>query len=134
MNSDALRLFVKRHLLTISIVSLIIIFSLAYYLLDVFTDETHFNGLDDKSSYFDKLYLSIITQATIGFGDVTPASKMAKTLVMLQALSTIVVVLYIAPFTDTNLVHVLDSSFDDSLKQISGKTIKKFHPSKLVLN
>ncbi len=45
-----------------------------------------------KFSLLDRLYFSTITQATIGFGDVVPASKRVRVLATLQALSTLLIV------------------------------------------
>lgn len=46
------------------------------------------NGLN-VYNYFDRLYFSIITQTTIGFGDIYPATRELRFIVSLQALSTI---------------------------------------------
>jgi uncharacterized membrane protein len=45
----------------------------------------HFNGVEEKI-FFDYVYFSATVQATIGFGDITPRTRMAKFLVMIQQL------------------------------------------------
>ena len=54
--------------------------------------------LNDLASYFDLLYFSIITQTTVGYGDIIPYSRKSKTLVILQILTSLV---------------ILELSFDD---------------------
>ena len=47
-------------------------------------DNTHFTIKNEKGinkykiTYFDALYLSIVTQSTVGYGDITPNSKTTK--------------------------------------------------------
>lgn len=45
-----------------------------------------------KFGLLDRLYFSVITQSTIGFGDVVPASRRVRLLAALQAVSTLVIV------------------------------------------
>ena len=45
-----------------------------------------------KFSLLDRLYFSTITQTTIGFGDVVPASRRVRMLAMLQAFCTLLIV------------------------------------------
>lgn len=44
-----------------------------------------------KFGILDRLYFSTITQATVGYGDVVPASKRVRVLAGLQAFSTLVI-------------------------------------------
>ena len=41
--------------------------------------------------YFDRLYFSVITQTTLGYGDIFPASRKVRIISMLQALSTVLI-------------------------------------------
>ena len=86
----------------------IVFYSLLYYLccvskdfyyrkknlLPIQNDETSYSTI----SYFDLLYFSIITQTTVGYGDIIPYSRKSKTLVVLQILTSLV---------------ILELSFDD---------------------
>ncbi len=70
-------------------VIIILIFSVFYYLIGK-KDNTHFTIKNEKGinkykiSYFDALYLSIVTQSTVGYGDITPNSKITKIISMIQ--------------------------------------------------
>ena len=45
------------------------------------------------ATFFDRLYFSIVTQTTLGMGDIFPASRKVRILTMLQAMSTIFILL-----------------------------------------
>ena len=45
-------------------------------------------------NWFDRLYYSVITQSAIGFGDIFPGTRMLRLVTMLQAVSTLIVLLY----------------------------------------
>ena len=60
---------------------IILFFAFFYYLLK---GNDHFNGLDETSTFIDALYFSFTTYSTVGYGDISPKSKFAKILVMLQ--------------------------------------------------
>lgn len=122
----------KLHLLTIIIIVSIFTFALIYHFLDSFTETEQFTNTQSKNDFFEKLYFSVVVQSTAGFGDIYPKSGIARVLVMAQLLSTILVVLYVAPFIDTKVVQSLDRSIDHSLQQISGKTIKSYKPHHLL--
>ena len=42
----------------------------------------HFNGLDSDSSYLDCWYFAFTTLSTVGYGDISPKSKIAKVIVL----------------------------------------------------
>ena len=64
----------------------ICVFAFIYYLLG----KENFNNISYPTDY---LYLSIITQSTIGYGDIRPKSGIAKFFISIQALTTIIYVL-----------------------------------------
>jgi len=72
-----------------------LMWTIAYLiLLDI--DPTSFNGLDALSyeeNFSDSAYFSFVTLTTLGYGDISPATRIAKTLVYLES---IVGVFYIA--------------------------------------
>ena len=45
------------------------------------------------ATFFDRLYFSVVTQTTLGTGDIFPASRKVRILSMLQAMSTIFILL-----------------------------------------
>lgn len=46
-----------------------------------------------RQRFFDRLYFSVITGTTLGYGDIYPTSNSVKVLTMIQTLSTIVLIL-----------------------------------------
>lgn len=42
----------------------------------------HFNGLDNSSTYLDCWYFAFTTLSTVGYGDMSPKSKIAKVIVL----------------------------------------------------
>lgn len=85
--------FVKNKKVYIAHFLTAIFFGIIYSTLLLFNVKSFF--INDKISpinnLFDKLfngfYFSLITQTTIGFGDIVPQTKISKLLVMLQVLS-----------------------------------------------
>lgn len=57
----------------------ILVFAIIYYILG----KEH---LSDNLSPFDALYFSVVTQTTIGYGDITPVSRVGKTVAICQIL------------------------------------------------
>jgi hypothetical protein len=66
---------------------LIMAFSTAYYLLGVEYDQMH--GLETK---IDAVYFTVVTAATVGFGDITPTGQTARAIVTLNILVTLTIV------------------------------------------
>ena len=56
-------------------------------------DSSSFNGLDNESSddkFMNRLYFTMTTVSTVGYGDISPRSNTAKVLtISLQAIVTI---------------------------------------------
>ena len=64
--------------------------------IDVPSDlEIPFDGTLNLGSavtdYFDRLYFSVVTQTTLGYGDIFPASRKVRVITMFQALSTLAI-------------------------------------------
>ena len=59
---------------------------------DEYKPETVEKSIFEK--YFNRLYFSVITGCLLGYGDVYPVSIRAKTLVSVQALITIMIIVY----------------------------------------
>ena len=60
-------------------------FGIAYAFVS-HSDPTAFNA--GKLTLFDSVYFSLITAATIGYGDISPVSRVARTFVMVEVLVT----------------------------------------------
>ena len=72
----------KQNELLVFHLATIVLFTIIYYYLSQKSEE-------DKSNFKsveDSLYYTIITHFTIGFGDISPKSKMMRRATMLQAL------------------------------------------------
>ena len=72
----------------------LIILTVAFSFVFLICDANEFNGLDEESDgllkYFNRLYFTMTTMSTVGYGDISPASVRAKIITMvLQALITI---------------------------------------------
>lgn len=58
-------------------------------------DAEHWNGIDPEEDdsfghkLFNRLYFTIVTFSSVGYGDITPASHTARMLVMVQILFNI---------------------------------------------
>ena len=73
---------------------LTILFSFIYMIFDddefIINFDRHDNFDVLHHQYFRRLYFSIITQTTVGFGDVIPNSNRCRLLVSIQSLSTLI--------------------------------------------
>ena len=72
-------------------VNIIILFTFFYYMLDKFSKTNNFfiNSKNVKLSLFNALYLSIVTQTTVGYGDIVTKSIIAKSITILQLFTLI---------------------------------------------
>ena len=72
-------------MLRVLVLNLIAIFLFAFvYLILAKISDSHFTGLDKNASFIDAVYFSFTVQSTVGFGDISPKSKTARTFVMMQ--------------------------------------------------
>lgn len=71
--------------------NIIILFTFFYYMLDKFSKTNNFfiNSKNVKLSLFNALYLSIVTQTTVGYGDIVTKSVIAKSITILQLFTLI---------------------------------------------
>jgi len=61
------------------------LFAVLYRLVSILDSNAYFvNGSQRSLSLFNALYFSVTTASTVGFGDITPASVWAKSLVMAE--------------------------------------------------
>jgi len=78
--------------ISLKILSVVLFFAIIYYILDKTVGKQFLqNGKIKKDlTFMDCLYFSIITQSTIGYGVMGPASGYSKIVVFLQAFTTLV--------------------------------------------
>ena len=75
------------------VIGFIILFAIIYTIACPTTD--HWKGIDfdnDRTlfdKFFNRLYFSLTTMTTIGYGDISPVSKTARSIVLLQMFSFI---------------------------------------------
>jgi hypothetical protein len=62
-----------------------LLFASLHQLLAAFTSD-YVAGVEGRPTPSDLLYFSVITMATVGFGDITPASEAARAVVVTEAL------------------------------------------------
>lgn len=89
---------ISNYRILLAVVIIIVIFATVYWDVDRNSKITQFNGIEskDKNDFHTKLYYSITTQSTVGYGDITPNSRLTRTLTSIQMLTTMLLVFYIA--------------------------------------
>jgi len=73
----------------------ILTFALLYFIGGKFS--TRYLNETQKINFFDALYFSIVTQSTVGYGDLVPTNMLTKSITMVQLLT---------------LLHVIGHEFD----------------------
>ena len=71
---------IVEHLLVIAI------FAVLYYVGSMFASEEG-KKKTSRLSFFDAFYFSLVTQTTVGYGDIAPVNKISKTICIFQLLS-----------------------------------------------
>ena len=84
----------KKKIFQISLKIFLIVFCFAiiYYILEIIIGNQFFEDGKIKKdlTFLNCLYFSMITQSTIGYGDLSPAPSYSKIIVFLQAFTTLV--------------------------------------------
>ena len=81
------------------IIGFIILFAIIYTIACPTTD--HWKGLTDDNDktmfdkFFNRLYFSLTTMTTIGYGDISPLSKTARSIVLLQMFTFVLKIIFI---------------------------------------
>lgn len=92
MNLTFLRLknIEKKGLFFISHLSVILLFALLYYISSIYIKGSVNNKEKDKDgelSFWDCLYFSLVTQTTVGYGDIVMTHKFTKLINFIQLLT-----------------------------------------------
>ena len=85
----------KKHEFIISNILLLLTFTYLYH-----KERKHFSGINDQT---DALYFAIITQTTVGYGDILPTSKRAKKIVITHVLLSIYINVFEMINTNKNI-------------------------------
>jgi hypothetical protein len=76
----------KHHFFINHIIS-ILIFAVAYYLSSKYIHESMRNKDNSNMSLWDCIYFSLVTQTTVGYGDIVPTHAVTKLINVLQLLT-----------------------------------------------
>ena len=66
---------------------LVVVFAVIYYNMGY----QHFNNME-QNSYVDSMYFTLVTMASVGYGDIQPKTKLAK---MIVSVNLIIVILLV---------------------------------------
>lgn len=76
--------FITQH------IGLVIFFGLTYFICNKYTDnafQVPKNDSESELTLLDCFYFSLITQTTVGYGDIVPINKISKLINILQLLT-----------------------------------------------
>lgn len=75
---------------------IVIVFAGLYRVLDKLSGTPHFNihGVARDISYAESLYFSIVTMATVGYGDITPATDLARLIASVEVVMGVLLLLF----------------------------------------
>jgi len=68
----------------------ILLFALLYFIGGKFA--TQYLDEEEEIHFFDALYFSIVTQSTVGYGDLVPTNTLTKCLTMLQLFTVVAII------------------------------------------
>jgi len=73
-----------------NMISSILGFALLYFISGKFA--TQYLNEKENLSFFNALYFSIVTQSTVGYGDLVPTNVLTKSITMLQLLTIVAII------------------------------------------
>lgn len=78
-NDDSIQTLLMTHIV------IILIFACIYKTISIQNIEA-FNT-EEEMTFFDCVYFSVVTHTTVGYGDIYPVSKVARTFMMAQVMT-----------------------------------------------
>ena len=91
-----LLLYLKKHrkirYIVISVI-LIFLFTIIYWSLGT-NDNFSFNTSQTELSFLDALYFTLVTQTTIGYGDISPKSQLMRFITVCHIISLIITIIF----------------------------------------
>jgi hypothetical protein len=89
LNIEQLLFFFVSHL------SIVLLFASVYWIVDTFVlDKKGLKSDKKELNWFDCLYFSLVTQTTVGYGDIVPNHTITKIINMFQLLSVYGLITY----------------------------------------
>jgi voltage-gated potassium channel len=75
---------------------LVVLFASAYRIISQYTYESHFyvEGNPRALSFSESIYFSVVTISTVGYGDITPHSSLARVLASLEVICGFLLLLF----------------------------------------
>lgn len=75
---------------------LVIVFASLYRILDVYSSEDHFviGGATRDITFLESLYFSIVTLATVGYGDIVPRTDLVRAIVAVEIVLGVLLLLF----------------------------------------
>jgi len=95
----------------IFLLGIIVLFSFLFWMLASTADNWNNRSSDSDLNLFDCTYFVVITFSTIGYGDLSPKSNMARILTMF--LTIIVIIGLMDIFAELIVLHYKKIDFDD---------------------
>ena len=79
----------KAFYFLISQLGAVLLFGVLYWIIEIISPGVHFKGVKRQPSghlFYDFFYYSMVTQSTVGYGDIVPVSNFARGAAMCQML------------------------------------------------
>jgi hypothetical protein len=74
----------------LNMISSILVFAFMYFICGKFA--TQYLDEAEELNFFNALYFSLVTQSTVGYGDLLPTNWLTKSITMLQLLVVIAII------------------------------------------
>lgn len=77
-------------------VLIVILFACLYRIIDLYPPGAHFNfnGLPHEINFSESLYCSLVSMATLGYGDVAPTGGLVRALLVIEVIAGVLLMLF----------------------------------------